>query len=192
MRPSPVAEAQVKHRPQDGKRSLYDPEIIERVITGLAEGIPLRELCRQEGMPARRTVDDWREADPELSARIARAREKGFDAIAEDSLEIADDGRNDWVERQKDDGSTYIDYNGDHVQRSKLRVDTRLKLLAKWDPKRYGDKQQLEHSGSIGATPTDPEQVAQQFITMGTQYPTLNPLIRKMAEDILAKLPEIT
>ena len=25
----------------------------------------------------------------------------------------------------------------------------RLKLLAKWDPKRYGDKQEIEHTGNL-------------------------------------------
>ncbi|HXD37446.1 MAG TPA: hypothetical protein VN624_12375, partial [Rhodanobacter sp.] len=37
----------------------------------------------------------------------------------------------------------------DMLGHRKLRIDTRLKLLAKWDPKRYGDKQQLEHSGTL-------------------------------------------
>lgn len=34
--------------------------------------------------------------------------------------------------------------------RSKLRVETRLKLLAKWDPKRYGEKITQEISGPDG------------------------------------------
>ena len=34
-------------------------------------------------------------------------------------------------------------FDSEHVQRSKLRVETRLKLLAKWDPRRYGDRLQL-------------------------------------------------
>ena len=38
--------------------------------------------------------------------------------------------------------------NAEHIQRSKLRIETRLKLLAKWNPKKYGDKLALE--GEIG------------------------------------------
>jgi len=38
----------------------------------------------------------------------------------------------------------------DHIQRSKLRVETRLKLLAKWNPRKWGDRQQIEHSGKVG------------------------------------------
>jgi hypothetical protein len=76
----------------------------------------------------------------------------GFDAIAEEALEIADDGSNDWMERRRKDGSTEEVVNSEHVQRSKLRIETRLKLLAKWSPKRYGDKQ----THSIGGDPDAP------------------------------------
>jgi hypothetical protein len=80
-----------------------------------------------------------------VSLAIARAREDGFDAIALDALKIADYGDDDFVE----DGEGNLRPNHELVQRSKLRVDTRLKLLAKWDPKRYGDKTAVEHSGSM-------------------------------------------
>jgi hypothetical protein len=33
--------------------------------------------------------------------------------------------------------------NAEHVQRSKLRIETRLKLLAKWSPKKYGERVQV-------------------------------------------------
>ena len=96
-------------------------------------------------MPAVRTVTDWTEQRPDVAASIARARQIGFDAIAAATLEIADDARNDWMERLGDDEAP-IGYqiNGEHIQRSRLRVDTRLKLLAKWDPKRYGDAMTLK------------------------------------------------
>ena len=126
------------------------PEIEERIINGLCDGVPLRELCRQKGMPNWRTVYDWISADEELAARIACARELGFDAIAEDILDIADDGTNDWVERKRKDGSTDTVIDAEHVQRSKLRIETRLKLLAKWNPKKYGDKNTTELTGADG------------------------------------------
>jgi predicted secreted protein len=127
-------------------------QMVERIVEGLSAGTPLRELCRQDGMPAWRTVYDWLEADPDFATRFARAREMGFDAIAEEALEIADDGSNDWMERRRKDGSTEEVVNSEHVQRSKLRIETRLKLLAKWSPKRYGDKQ----THAIGGDPDAP------------------------------------
>jgi hypothetical protein len=101
----------------------------------VSEGEPLRQICREEGMPAWRTVYQWRDAHKDFDAAIARARIPGFDAIAEETLEISDDSGADFIETDK--GPVF---NSEHVQRAKLRIETRLKLLAKWDPKRYGEK----------------------------------------------------
>ena len=125
-------------------------EIETAIIEGLSEGIPLRQLCRLHGI-SKSTVYNWIEADEEFAGRIARARELGFDQIAEEALEIADDSRNDWVVREDgDDGEADANrLNHEHVSRSKLRIETRLKLLAKWDPKRYGDKLDVNSSHSF-------------------------------------------
>lgn len=77
-------------------------------------------------MPAVVTVWEWARKDVSFSESIAQARVEGFDALAAQCLTIADD-------TTEDPGSR------------RVRVETRLKLLAKWDPKRYGDK--LELSG---------------------------------------------
>ncbi len=134
------------------RSTLRTPEVEKRIIEGLCDGVPLRELCRQDGMPNWRTVYEWISADEEFAARIAHARDLGFDAIAEEILDIADDGTNDWVERKRKDGSTDVVLDSEHVQRSKLRIETRLKLLAKWSPKKYGDKQQVEVGNKEGET----------------------------------------
>lgn len=129
-----------------GRPSKFTPAILAEICERLSNGEPMAQICRDDGMPDATTVWRWGEADPDVSQAIARAREQGFDAIAVDALRIADDGIND---KQVDaDGRVVVDH--DVVQRSKLRVETRLKLLAKWDPKRYGDRQQVEHSGKIG------------------------------------------
>ncbi|GAA0260533.1 terminase [Rhodanobacter caeni] len=126
-----------------GRPSLYTPELIEAIAERLSKGEPMAAICRDEGMPAYRTVKDWMDTSPDVSALIARAREEGFDAIAAGTLEIADDGRNDYMEQSDDEGGIAFKLNGEHIQRSKLRIETRLKLLAKWDPKRYGDRMTL-------------------------------------------------
>ena len=95
-------------------------------------------------MPVPSTISRWCEKDPIFAQRFARAREDGFDRIAEETLLIADtpvvgdittvetDGEGDVVRRTvKTD---------DMINHRKLQVETRLKLLAKWDPKRYGER----------------------------------------------------
>lgn len=103
-------------------------------------------------MPAWRTVYAWIAGDADVGARIAQARAAGYDAIAEQCLDIADDASGDMVPVAGladvlGDAAPKA-FNAEHVQRSKLRIETRLKLLAKWDPKRYGERQAIEHSVS--------------------------------------------
>jgi hypothetical protein len=64
---------------------------------------------------------------------------------ADETIEIADDGQNDWMERERPDGGIDVLLNGEHVQRSKLRIDSRKWLLSKLKPERYGDS--LKHIG---------------------------------------------
>lgn len=127
-----------------GRPSLKTHEVIETICAALAEGTPLTVICRAENMPSPRTVRDWEADDPEVAAAIARAREIGEYAIAEGCLEIADDSRNDWMEAVAEGGDEKAArFNGDHVQRCKLRIETRLKLLAKFNPKKWGERQVL-------------------------------------------------
>ena len=121
-----------------GRPSTYDPAVATKICEQLSEGISLREICRQEGMPPWQTVYSWMERDASLVEAIARAREIGYDALAGECLKIADDGTNDYVE-----GERGPQLNSEHIQRSKLRIETRLKLLAKWSPKRYGERVQV-------------------------------------------------
>ena len=121
-----------------GRPSTYDAVIAVKICEQLSDGISLREICRQDGMPPWQTVYSWMERDVSLVEAIARAREIGYDALAEECLKIADDGTNDYVE-----GERGPQLNSEHIQRSKLRIETRLKLLAKWNPKKYGERVQV-------------------------------------------------
>jgi hypothetical protein len=131
-------------RKKTGRPSKYTPEIAQQMCEMLADGIPLREICRQEGFPQWRTVYDWMYRDDALgeggtglSAAIARAREVGQEAIAEQI----------WLDMQQEperilsEGGGRVDSG--YVQLMKARADIGLKLLAKWNPKRYGDRVQL-------------------------------------------------
>lgn len=111
-------------------------EIIDEIVEGLSVGTPLRELCRMPGMPSWRTVYDWISADADTATRIAHARELGYEALAEQTLDIADN-------------TMAI---SEHVQKSKLRIDTRLKLLACWSPARYGNKATVAVGNKDGET----------------------------------------
>lgn len=118
-----------------GRPSKFTPEVAQEICGRLSKGEPLAQICRDEHMPSTTTVATWKANDNDFSVSIARAREDGYDAIAEECLRIADATENDTIDTEHGERA-----NTEWISRSKLRVETRLKLLAKWDPKRYGEK----------------------------------------------------
>jgi len=108
----------------------------EPIIAWLAAGKTLRSYCCQDGTPSFVAVYDWMEKDEDFALRIARARDSGSDSIADQCVELADIEPIDQVQ------ATW----------RRLQVDTRLKLLAKWSPKKYGDRTAVEHQGGISLT----------------------------------------
>lgn len=133
-----------------GRPSLFTAEIAAQICQRLSDGRTLRDVCRDGDMPHESTVRLWATEDREgFSTQYARAREVGYLAMADETLEIADDGSNDWMERKEEDKGSFV-LNGEHVQRSRLRVDTRKWLLSKALPKVFGDKVSHEHGGTDG------------------------------------------
>jgi hypothetical protein len=137
-----------------GRPSLYTDAVASEICERLSKGEPLAVICRDEHMPGYRTVFDWQNTRPEFSAAIAHAREAGFDEIAAECLAIADHTANDTKFIASENGNERAVPDSEWISRSKLRVETRLKLLAKWDPKRYGDRLNLDHSGEMKVTLT--------------------------------------
>lgn len=133
-----------------GRPSDYTPEIAAIICGRLANGESLREVCADEGFPDKSTVFRWLAARDEFRDQYARAREVQVEHWADEIVEIADDGTNDWIERQNSDGSTYEAVNSDHINRSRLRVDARKWLMSKLAPKKYGDKITQEVTGAGG------------------------------------------
>lgn len=119
--------------------------LVDAICIKLSEGVPLTVICRDEGMPAPRTVRDWMESDKEVSAAIARAREEGEETLAEQCLTIADTPLEGEESEVNADGDVVKIRRGDMLGHRKLQIETRLKLLAKFNPKRWGDRVALDH-----------------------------------------------
>jgi hypothetical protein len=100
--------------------------------------------------------------DEALSASIARARDIGYDAIAEECLQIADSihiGTRRVYSSGADDGEDSMTVTEeDMLGHRKLQIETRLKLLAKFHPTKYGDKIGLH--GVEGAAPIKTEETS--------------------------------
>lgn len=143
-----------------GRPTKRSPDVIQRIVDGLSNGVPLTVICAEKGMPDDNTVRDWMRTDAELSGAIARAREAGFDRIALEALAIADNTQNDTVLTDK--GGEVP--NSEWISRSRLRVETRLKLLAKWDPKRYGDKPEVVVNNAVAVQNNTGEQSTEKTL----------------------------
>ncbi len=139
----------VAPRDRGGRPSGYTEEIAATICEAIAEGSSLSTACKGEGMPSVRTALRWLDRHNEFARMYAHAREVRADAWGEQILDIADDTSEDWVDRQKADGTTERVLDHEHVTRSKLRVDARKWLMSKAAPRKYGDKLDLNYSGSV-------------------------------------------
>ena len=117
-----------------------------------------------ESMPDKSTVFRWLRINKEFRDQYEIAKQESADAMAEEVLDIADDGTNDWIEKLDKDGAVIGEVlNSEHVQRSRLRIDTRKFLMAKMKPKKYGEKVDLNVGGQ-GDNPLKIESVKIEFV----------------------------
>jgi hypothetical protein len=123
-----------------GVLSKYTVEFGERILGRIAKGETLEAICRDPEVDVSAvTVRNWTAEHPAFGFGYARAREHGADAIIQECLDIADDNSRD-IKLVGREGQGREACNTEFVQRSKLRVETRLKLLKVWDPKRFNDR----------------------------------------------------
>lgn len=136
--------AGLRGAPRKFDRATVVKTICERLETGKE---PMAVICRDMGVPVR-TVNEWRENDAAIAACFTEAFETGMHALASECLRIADTPLEGEETTTKPDG-TVETKRGDMLGHRKLQIETRLKLLAKWAYALYGDKQHMEHSGSL-------------------------------------------
>ena len=138
------------HMNKLGRPSDYSDEMATNICALIIEGYTLRQIEAKEGFPSKTTICRWLASNTEFRDQYARAREHQAECMADDILDISDDGSNDWIERENSDGTTCESINHEHISRSKLRVDSRKWLMSKFAPKKYGDRVTNEHTGAGG------------------------------------------
>lgn len=137
-----------------GRPSSYSQEIADAICERLADGVSLRTVCLAEDMPAKSTVFKWLREIPGFSDQYAKAKEESADALVEDLLDIADNGSNDWIATNDPNNPGYKQ-NGEAINRSRLRVDTRKWIASKLKAKKYGEKQAIDLTSSDGSFAED-------------------------------------
>lgn len=136
-------------RPFPNRRAVMDA-ILER----LSAGESLQSICRDEGMPSEYSVRAWAIDDVDgFSTQYARARELQYEYHAERLIELADAERLSKRRVVRADGSVE-ETELDHVDRSRLQIDTRKWLLSKLLPKKYGDKTTVDVNAQVSGSAT--------------------------------------
>jgi hypothetical protein len=119
---------------------------MQQVLTGLSEGVPLALIARQIGVH-RSTIHAWKAEDPDFAQAYEYARDLGWDRLASEAIAIADN-----VEAVVFDREGVPHPNHAAVMRAKVQIETRLKLLAKWDSGRYGAAKALKLESEMQTT----------------------------------------
>lgn len=109
-------------------------EIQQSIVTRVMDGESIRSICSDDGMPSKATVFNWLSSDLEFRQAYLLAKQILAEQFAEEIVEISDDATNDFI-----DGRNGRELDQEHVQRSRLRVDSRKWLAARLAPKRWGD-----------------------------------------------------
>jgi hypothetical protein len=134
-----------------GRPSDYNEKTATEICQRLSEGESLRSITRDKAMPSIKTVYTWIVVHPEFLKQYEQARADQVDTLADEMIEIADDGTNDYVEKQTKAGVIVL-VDAEHIQRSRLRVDTRKWIAERMKPKKYGLKSEV--TGEIQHTHT--------------------------------------
>jgi hypothetical protein len=118
-----------------GDGSKFTQDMADRICEGIASGNSLRRVCLGLGIN-HATVMDWRRDREDFANQYATARLSQVESLVDEILEISDDSSQDFIETE--DGRTVADH--EHINRSRLRVDTRKWYASKVAPKLYGEK----------------------------------------------------
>jgi hypothetical protein len=134
-------------REGEGRPSIFTKELGEEICRKLSSGLSLRQIEKEEDMPAATTVYYWLldEDKKEFLKQYNVARQIQSELEFEQLDEMAEEAIGSIVGDDKSDGA--------RVAARKLQIDTKKWALSKKMPKKYGDKLDLTSDGEKLPTP---------------------------------------
>lgn len=121
-----------------GRPSIYTPELAKKICDAIATNpVSIGRICKMNpDFPHIDTIFTWKREKPVFSEMYAQAKRDQIEVLVDQILDISDDSSNDYCENSK--GESIFD--SEHVQRSRLKIDTRKWYASKLAPRIYGDK----------------------------------------------------
>lgn len=133
-----------------GRPTDYSKELSDTICEKLALGQSMAKISKQEGMPAITTLFRWLREKDDFRQSYEKAKDECTDYLAEQLLDIADDGTNDYMAEKEAESGGKLKLHAENIQRSRLRVDARKWYLSKIKPTKYGDRLIQEVTGANG------------------------------------------
>lgn len=125
------AEARAGQPVKKGRPSKRTPEMEEAIINGLMDGYSLVQICAPDNMPNRRTILRWMEDDEAFASKCARAREIQADLMDDKIIQVIEE------------------VNTENAPAMRVKLAALQWRASKLAPKKYGDKQEVEHTGQV-------------------------------------------
>lgn len=116
-----------------GRPTIYTEELAATICERIANGESVRNICRDQSMPNRSTVNLWLTNNESFLDQYVKAKTVQADDAFD---EIRDLARSALV-------------NPAIAQAVKVVIDADKWCLSKMLPKKYGDKTSIEHSGGV-------------------------------------------
>lgn len=167
-------------KPKDDRPTEYTAEIGAEVADRHADGASITQIAQDETMPTRKTILLWIGEIQEFAVMMNQARDAYVDAIAEECLQIADDETVEMTTTIDGNGRRWEHADKNAVKNRQLKISTRMKLLEKWAPHRYGNKKAVELSGP-GGGPIQSQQAHLVAVTQAGQSMSDNELVRRIS-----------
>jgi len=143
-----------------GRPTKYRDSVANAICIRLMIGESLNKICQLDSYPKKTTVYRWLIEKEDFREKYQRAREMQQEHYLDEIIEIADDSSQDYVETEK--GPTL---DREHVQRSKLRIETRRWTMERLAPKKYGDKKAIDHTSSDESMSPKPLEISDDQLT---------------------------
>jgi hypothetical protein len=123
------------HKHAGGRPTIYTAQLADQICKEIAQSEKgLHRLHRElDWFPDPSTIMDWLSDKPEFSSQYARAKSLQADFMGDSLLPIADDTSNDELITKNG-----VVENREFVNRSKIRIETRMWLMERLAPKKYG------------------------------------------------------
>lgn len=112
--------------------------MFDYIISEITKGRALNVILKEDKQPAYSTVVKWIDDNEEYRKRYACACDIRAEILFDEILDIADNSENDTIITENG-----VSCNTEFVQRSRVRIDARKWIIAKMNPKKFGDKKEL-------------------------------------------------